>query len=132
MKIVIVPTYLFSQLPPSSSSTRRVTMAFVSVVDWGDPVGPPCSKVRMYSPIPPTTKGTHPLETMSCVGKSMSCDGTRPFNLSYVNRRGPRRKGVNMDVILSSLSLMAASLLALVRGIAIIIMQAVIAAVLVR
>ena len=51
---------------------------------------------------------------------------------AYVNRRGPRRKGVNMDVILSSLSLMAASLLALVRGIAIsiIIMQAVIAAVL--
>ena len=42
---------------------------------------------------------------------------------------GPRRKGVNMDVILSPLSLMAASLLALVRGIAIpiIIMQAVIA-----
>ena len=42
-----------------------------------------------------------------------------------------RRKGVNMDVILSSLSLMAASLLALVRGIAtsIIIMQAVVAAV---
>ena len=39
-------------------------------------------------------------------------------------------KGVNMDVILSSLSFMAASLLALVRGIAIsiIIMQAVIAA----
>ena len=51
---------------------------------------------------------------------------------AYVNRRGPRMKGVNMDVILSSLSLMAASLLALVRGIAIsiIIMQAVIAAVL--
>ena len=50
---------------------------------------------------------------------------------AYVKRRGPRRKGVNMDVILSSLSLMAASLLALVRKIAIsiIIMQAVIAAV---
>ena len=47
---------------------------------------------------------------------------------AYVKRRGPHRKG---DVILSSLSLMAASLLALVRGIAIsmIIMQAVIAAV---
>ena len=45
---------------------------------------------------------------------------------AYVKRRGPRRKGVNMDVILSSLSLMAASLLALVRGIAT-IMQAVIA-----
>ena len=29
---------------------------------------------------------------------------------AYVNRRGPRRKGVNMAVILSSLSLMAASL----------------------
>ena len=38
---------------------------------------------------------------------------------AYVNRRGARRKGVNMDVILSSMSLMAASLLALVRGIAI-------------
>ena len=39
---------------------------------------------------------------------------------AYVNRRGPRRKGVNMDVILSSLSLMAASKQqALVRGIAI-------------
>ena len=34
---------------------------------------------------------------------------------AYVKRRGPRRKGVNMDVILSPLSLMAASLLALVR-----------------
>ena len=43
---------------------------------------------------------------------------------AYVKRRGPRRKGVNMDVILSSLSLMEASLLAMVRGIAI-IMQAV-------
>ena len=32
---------------------------------------------------------------------------------AYVKRRGPRRKGVNMDVILSSLSLMTASLLAL-------------------
>ena len=38
---------------------------------------------------------------------------------AYVNHRGPRRKGVNMDVICSSLSLMAASLLALVRGVAI-------------
>ena len=57
---------------------------------------------------------------------------SRSLTTAYVNRRGPRRKGVNMDVILSSLSLMAASLLALVRGIAIsiIIMQAVIAAVL--
>ena len=36
-----------------------------------------------------------------------------------LGHRGPRRKVVNMDVILSSLSLMAASLLALVRGIAI-------------
>ena len=56
------------------------------------------------------------------------------YTRAYVNRRGPRRKGVNMDVILSSLSLMAASLLALVRGIAIsiIIVQAVIAAVLCR
>ena len=56
----------------------------------------------------------------------------RIITRAYVNRRGPRRKGVNMDVILSSLSLMAASLLALVRGIAIaiIIMQAVIAVVL--
>ena len=35
---------------------------------------------------------------------------------AYVNRRGPRRKGVNIAVILSSLSLMAASLLALLRG----------------
>ena len=51
------------------------------------------------------------------------------YTRAYVKRRGPRRKGVNMDVILSPLSLMAASLLALVRGIAIsiIIMQAVIA-----
>ena len=50
---------------------------------------------------------------------------------AYVKRRGSCRKGVNMDVILSPLSLMAASLLTLVRGIAIstIIMQAVIAAV---
>ena len=47
------------------------------------------------------------------------------YTRAYVKRRGPRRKGVNMDVILSSLSLMAASLLAMVRGIAI-IMQAVI------
>ena len=47
---------------------------------------------------------------------------------AYVKFRGPCRKGANMDVILSSLSLMAASLLALVRGI-VIIMQAVIAAV---
>ena len=48
---------------------------------------------------------------------------------TYVKCRGPRRKGMNMDEILS---LVAASLLALVRGIAIsiIIMQAVIAAVL--
>ena len=38
---------------------------------------------------------------------------------AYVKRGGPRRKGVNMDVILSPLSLMAASLLALIRGIAI-------------
>ena len=48
------------------------------------------------------------------------------YTRAYVKRRGPRRKGVNMDVIISSLSLMAASLLALVRGIAT-IMQAVIA-----
>ena len=49
---------------------------------------------------------------------------------AYIKRRGPRRKGVNMDVILSSLSWQQA-LLTLVRGIAIstIIMQAVIAAV---
>ena len=47
------------------------------------------------------------------------------YTRAYVNHRGPRRKGVNM-------TLMAASLLALVRGraISIIIMQAVIAAVL--
>ena len=55
--------------------------------------------------------------------------GFRVSTSAYVNRRGPRKKGVIMDVILSSLSLMAASLLAPVRGIAIsiIILQTVIA-----
>ena len=74
-----------------------------------------------------------PVRGYSKQSKGPGCWGyffktTRAY-VKHRGRRGPRRKGVNMDVILSPLSLMATSLLALVRGIAIsiIIMQAVIA-----
>ena len=64
------PTHLVSQLCPSCS-TKASMSARLSAVEGGAPVGP-CMSVRIYSPVPPTNKGTRPLEIISCKKKETS------------------------------------------------------------